>query len=31
MHNLKYLAIKVDDDNKINQRKSGAFSEPDAE
>lgn len=31
MYNLKYLSIKVDEDEDTKYRKSGAPSEPDAE
>ena len=31
MYNLKYLSIKIDEDEGIDNRKSGAPSEPDAE
>lgn len=31
MYNLKYLSIKVDDEEDLGCRKSGAPSEPDAE
>ena len=31
MYNLKYLSIKIDDEEDLSCRKSGAPSEPDAE